>query len=145
MIKMLIESEAGSRNRNRYNEITLEHEKTSLVSQPYPYPYGFIVGTHSEDSDAVDCYLLTKDGLQAGTIVECEPIALLEQHEGEEIDHKVLAILPNQRIEITPEILKEIEDFIYAIFATSPEIHIRVGPVHPKETALRYVQEHQDT
>jgi inorganic pyrophosphatase len=143
MIRMLIEAEAGSRNKSLYNEKTLELKETRRVSQPYPYPYGFILGTSSEDSDAVDCYLITNEKLNAGVVVECEPIALLEQHEDDEIDHKVLAALPDQQMKITQELLKEIQDFIYAIFAEYPEIKIRVGPIHPREAALSHILIHR--
>jgi len=145
MIRMLIEAEAGSLDKNLYNEKTLEHRETRRLSQPYPYPYGFIIGTSSEDGDAVDCYLITKDKLEAGSIVECEPIGLLEQFEGDEIDHKVLAALPGQQVEITTELLRELQGFIYAIFAQYPEVNVRVGIIQPKEAALRHIQNHQKT
>jgi inorganic pyrophosphatase len=145
MIQMLIEAEAGSRDKNLYNEKTLELRETRHILQPYPYPYGFIIGTRAEDGDAVDCYLITKDKLKAGNIVECEPIGLLEQFEDDEIDHKVLAALPGENVESTPELLKELQDFIYGVFAHFPEIQIRVGIIHPKEAALRHIQNYQET
>ena len=144
MIQILVQVAAGSHDKNLYEEKTLEYKGTRQISYMYPYPYGFVIGTSAEDGDAVDCYLITKENLKAGMVVECEPIALLEQHEDDEIDHKVLAILPGQQVDITPELVKELQDFIYAVFAQFPDIHIRVGPVHPREAALRHIQEHRD-
>jgi inorganic pyrophosphatase len=144
MMKVLIQVEAGSRDRKLYDEKTLEYRETRQMPQPFPYPYGFIIGTSAEDGDAVDCYLITKDRLQAGTIVECEPIGLLEQHEADEIDHKVLAALPGQDVELGNELLKELQDFIYAIFAHFQEPHVRVGPILPPEAALQHIQACQD-
>lgn len=92
----------------------------------------------------MDCYIITKDKLGAGGVYECEPIGLLDQFEGDEIDHKILAQLPGQHVDITPELLKELQDFIYAIFARFPEIQVRVGPIHPKGQALRYIQGHRN-
>ena len=140
MIQVLVQVAAGSGDRKIYNERTLEFLETRRGTQPYPYPYGFIVGTSAEDGGAVDCYIITKERLEAGATAECEPIGLLEQHEGDEIDHKILAALSGQQVEITSELLKELQDFIYAIFAHAPEIHIRVGPIHARETAVRYLQ-----
>jgi hypothetical protein len=45
MIKILVQVEAGSRDKRLYNEKTLEYKGMSRISQPYPYPYGFIIGT----------------------------------------------------------------------------------------------------
>ena len=94
MIKVCIEVDAGSFEKNLYNEKTLEYRETHRVSRPYPYPYGFILGTTAEEGDNVDCYLITRDSLKPGAIVECEPIGLLEQDEDGEIDHKVLGLFP---------------------------------------------------
>jgi inorganic pyrophosphatase len=144
MIKVLIQVEAGSRDRKLYNEKTLEYRETRQMPQPFPYPYGFIIGTSAEDGDAVDCYLITKDRLKAGTIVECETIGLLEQHEGDEIDHKVLAAMPGQDVETGEELLKELQDFIYSVFAQFQDIQVHVGPILPPEAALQHIQACQD-
>jgi inorganic pyrophosphatase len=141
MIKVLIQVDGGSSERRIYNERTLEYRETRQVSQPYPYPYGFILGTRSEDGDSVDCYVITRESLQAGSIVECEPIGLLEQNEDGEIDHKVLASQPNQKAELNQELLYELRSFIYAIFSKYPDMHITVGNILPREEALRHIEE----
>lgn len=141
MIKVCIQVAAGSRDKNLYNEKTLEYQGMSRVSRPYPYPYGFIVGTRAMDGDSVDCYLITKDKLKAGSIVECEAVGLLEQDEDGEIDHQVLAAMPGQNVEPGQRLLEELRDFIYAVFAQFPEIHVRIGRLLPQEAALHHIQE----
>ena len=140
MIQMFIQVAAGSCDRNIYNERTLEYLETRPGSLPYPYPYGFIVGTSAEDGACVDCYLITRDKLAAGTTVECEPVGLLLQDEDGEIDHKILAVLPGQEIEVGQELLQELQAFIYAIFAPHPDFRVRVGPLLPREAALQHLQ-----
>jgi len=144
MIKICIEAEAGSREKNRYNEKSLEYEGTGRVSRPYPYPYGFIIGTRGADGDCVDCYLITKNIMKSGTIVECEPIGLLEQDEDGEIDHKVLAAMPGENVELNGGLLKELQDFIYTVFAEFPGVHVQVGRILPREAALDHIQGYQD-
>ena len=144
MIKVLIQVEAGSREKNLYNEKTLEYKETRHASRPYPYAYGFIIGTNAADGDCVDCYIITSNRLMSGAIVECEPIGLLEQDEDDEVDHKVLAALPGQDVGLGSELLKELQDFIHAIFAQYPEVRIRVGPIQPREAALRHIQEFRE-
>jgi inorganic pyrophosphatase len=109
-------------------------------SLPYPYPYGFIIGTSAEDGACVDCYLITSDQVTSGTIVECEPVGLLLQDEGGEIDHKVLAVLPGQDVVLGPELLQELQEFIYAIFADASDMKVRVGPLLSREAALDHLQ-----
>lgn len=144
MIKICIEVDAGSFEKNLYNEKTLEYKETRQVFQPYPYPYGFILGTTAEEGDNVDCYIITRESLKPGTIVGCEPIGLLEQDEDGEIDHKVLAVLPGQDIEIGEELLDELRDFIQAVFARYPDMVVRVGRLLPRQAALDHIQACRD-
>jgi inorganic pyrophosphatase len=142
MIKVCIQVAAGSSDVHIYNEKTLDFKRTVRISQPYPYPYGFILETTAEDGDNLDCYLITGEGVDPGAIVGCEPIGLLEQHEGEEVDHKILAALPGQRVPLSKELLQELQDFIYTVFAEFPETRVRVGPLRSREAALRHIQAH---
>jgi inorganic pyrophosphatase len=56
-------------------------------------------GTLTEEEDSVDCYLITGEPQTAGSTVQCEPVGLLEFFEGDETDHKVLAVPANSREE----------------------------------------------
>jgi inorganic pyrophosphatase len=145
MIQVMVQVEAGSCERQVHNERTLEHIGARRVSRPYPYPYGFVIGTTATDGDSVDCYVITTDRLQAGTIVECEPIGLLAQIEDGEKDHKVLAALPGQNAASGQDLLRELQDFIYAVFATPPGVTVRVGPILPREAALIHLQDSRST
>jgi inorganic pyrophosphatase len=140
MIQVCIEVAAGSCERHRYNEHTLEYLGTRWTSRPYPYPYGFIVGTRAADGDSVDCYIITNASLPAGTLVACEPIGLLEQDEDGEVDHKVLAALPGQPLALGQGLLQELRDFIYALFAQWPDVHVQVGRLLPRQAALQHIQ-----
>jgi inorganic pyrophosphatase len=140
MLKVLVQVAGGSTDRRIYNERTLEYKETRKGTLPYPYPYGFILGTRSEDGDCVDCYLITHSKLEAGSIVECEAAGLLEQHEGEEIDHKVLGVMPGEQVELSQEIEDTLRNFIYTAFAKHLEVKIAVGNILPREEALRYIE-----
>jgi len=143
MFKMMIQVEVGSSERRIYNEQTLEYKGTRRGRHPYPFAYGFIGGTSAEDGDCVDCYLLTKEKMAAGSFVECEPAGLLEQFEDDEIDHKVLAVLPGETSTVDLETQEKLRTFIKTIFADHPDINIRVGPVHSREAALNYIRKFQ--
>ena len=143
MIKVLVEAQAGSRDRGLYDEQTLVYKRTRKVNRPYPYPYGFIMGTRSEDREAIDCYIITSDPLKAGTVVECQPIGLLEQSEDEEIDNKVLATIPGQTVDLNQGLLDELRDFIYGVFRTFPDTEVRVGSILSKTRATEYINRYK--
>jgi inorganic pyrophosphatase len=142
MIQVLIQVAAGTCDRRIYNERTLEYMETRPGSEPYIYPYGFVVGTSAADGACVDCYLITSEKVRAGSIVECEPVGLLLQDEDGEIDHKVLAALPGQVVVAGPELEQELRAFIYSLFGVAA-MKVRVGPLLPREAALEYLQKSQ--
>lgn len=147
MIQVFIQAEAGSCDKHVYQEKTLTYLETRRVPQPYPYAYGFILGTNAADGGNLDCYLLAQERLQAGTIVACEPVALLVQREGDEVDDKIIAVLAGEGAlagqELPPEqmqdLLLELQAFIYAIFARFPDLELRVGPILPRQAALQTI------
>jgi inorganic pyrophosphatase len=87
LIKVFIQNEAGSNRKNYHNEKTLEYRETRLVSCPYPYPYGFILGTDAKDGCNLDVFVITQRRLTTGQILECEVIGLMEQFEDGVEDH----------------------------------------------------------
>src|SRR5207244_1823392 len=80
-VKVFIQNEAGSNRKNCHDEKTLEYRETRIVSRPYPYPYGFILGTNANDGCNLDVFVITKRSLTTGSILECEAIGLMEQFE----------------------------------------------------------------
>lgn len=152
-MKVFIENEAGSDQKNLYNEKTLEYKKTVTVSRKYPYPYGFILNTTSGDGDNLDCFIITDKELKSGQVVECEPIGLMEQIETawekskngiEEEDHNVLAILPNEKVEIDDSVKEKLREFISHVFDHLPNKKVRVGNFLDRDSALRYIKKCND-
>jgi inorganic pyrophosphatase len=141
MIRVLVQVSGGSTDRRIYNERMLEYKETRRGHHPYRYPYGFVLGTRAVDGDSLDCYIITHDDLSAGSIVECEPIGMIEQLEDDEVDHKVLAVLLGQEVELNSELVEELRTFIQSIFADYPEMHVTVGQVLSRDDALRHIEE----
>lgn len=139
VLKVFIECEAGSDKKNRYDDETLEFKSTDRVLRPYPYAYGFIIGTNGVDGECVDCFVITEDHLQAGTIVDCEISGLLEFDEDGEDDHKVIAYLPGRAVETDPRLRETLEQFMYGIFAKFPDMKVKVGDILPKQAALDHI------
>lgn len=152
-MKVFIENEADSNQKNIYNEKTLEHKKTVTVSRKYPYPYGFILDTTSGDGDNLDVFVVTDKKLKSGQVVECEPIGLMEQIETtweqskgnvDEEDHNVLAVFPNENTVIDGRVKDKLRDFVSHIFDHLPNKKVRVGDFLDKEAALQYIEKCKD-
>lgn len=140
IMKVFIENEVGSNQKNVYNEKTLEYRKTYTVSRQYPYPYGFVLDTTSGDGDNLDCFVITDKPLKQGVIVEAEPVALMEQIEDNEEDHKILAILPGELAQITEEIKRKLKEFAEHVFDHLEGKKMRIGNFYGKEAAEKHVE-----
>jgi inorganic pyrophosphatase len=144
LVQVLIENEAGSSDKNTFDERTLQFLHRARVSRAYPYPYGFVLGTRGGDGDAVDCFVLTKAPLRSGAVVACEPLGLLEQIEDGEIDHKVLAALAGETAALDAAVVTAVTDFITGVFAHIPGKRMTIGRLLPRADAEAYLQRCRD-
>jgi len=138
-MKVFIENEAGSDQKNLYNEKTLEYKKTVTVSRKYPFPYGFILETTSGDGDNLDCFVITKQKLKSGQIVECEPVGMMEQIEDGKEDNNILAKLEREDVIIDVAIKDTLTEFVSHVFDHRPGKVVKVGRFLSKEDAEKYI------
>jgi inorganic pyrophosphatase len=87
----------------------------------------------------LDCFLLTRKDIPSGTLVEAEPIGLLEQIEDGKEDHNILAVQPGEHFELTPEVEAQLRDFVLNVFADVPGKRIAVGRLLDKAAALSLI------
>jgi len=144
MIRVVIQAEAGSPEKMRYDEKALRPIEVGRVSRPYPYPYGFVVATTAADGDNADCYIVGDNDLKVGSIVDCDVVGLLVQNESGELDHKVLAVVAGQKAVLPDGVFEMLEEFIYAVFSEYPDCAVSVGPIRSRDVAVQYVRECQD-
>jgi inorganic pyrophosphatase len=142
-MQVFIENEAGSREKRTFDERSLQHLKTATVSAPYPFPYGFVLGTVSGDGDAVDCFVLTSRPLASGSTVACTAVGLLEQVEDGETDHKVVAVPEGEPETVTPPQEAALRAFVGAVFAHVPGKTMTVGRLLGRNAAEDYVRQCQ--
>ncbi len=142
-MRVFIENEAGSRRKNTYDESTLQFLSSVDVSAAYPFPYGFVIGTRSEDGDAVDCFVITDQKLAAGSTVDCEAFGLLEQIEDNEIDHKILAVPAGTKpaADADAAMLATLREFATNVFAHIPGKHLKLGQLLGRDAAETYLAE----
>lgn len=68
------------------------------TAMQYPFNYGFVPGTLSEDGDPLDVLVLSEHTVQTGVVIPSRVIGVLEMEDEEGIDAKVLAV-PTQKVD----------------------------------------------
>jgi len=139
-LRVFIQNETGSDVKNRHNEKTLQFLRSERVSRTYPFPYGFIIGTTASDGLNLDCFVITERALKTGEIVDCEPIALMEQIEDGKEDHNVLARLRDESPGVTPAIESVLTDFVQHVFDHVDGKQISAGRFLGVESARTHIR-----
>lgn len=141
-IEVFIENEAGKAIKNIYDEKTLKWIESRTVSKPYPFPYGFVLGTTAPDGDNVDCFVVTSIALRQGQRIKCTPIGLMEQIEDGRVDHNVLAILPGSIETLGGATKTRLRKFVAHVFEHIPGKQIKTGAFLSAAAAIEYVRKH---
>jgi inorganic pyrophosphatase len=126
-IRVFIQNEAGSNQKNYHDEKRLLWQRAVNVSMAYPFPYGFVLETSADDGDNVDCFVITDMALRTGQVVECEVIGLMEQFEDGQVDHNVLARLPGSQATVDEAVRGRLKEFVTSVFSHIPDKHLVVG------------------
>ncbi len=92
-LKGYIEMVTGSRVKRVFNEEEgkLKVTRKTALPLPYPFNYGFINGTLSEDGDPLDVFVIGSN-IKLGDTIDIEPIGLLYVEDDKGIDNKIIAI-----------------------------------------------------
>ena len=143
-MKVFIQNEAGSFDKNFYDEKTLTFTGTARVSRAYPLPYGFILNTTGDDGLNVDCFVLTKTSLHTGQIVECDPVGLMEQIEDGKEDHNVLAVVRGEEERLDSMTKQKLIEFVSHVFDHVAGKTILAGDFRGRGSAMDYIRRHED-
>lgn len=139
-MRVLIENEAGSRCKNTYDEDTLQHVSAAEVSAAYPFAYGFVIGTKAGDGDAADCFVISARKLSSGEQLDCVPLALLEQIEDGDTDHKLIAAPAGETVAIDDGVVSAIRHFAANVFKHVPGKKMEIGRLLDSAAARAYLQ-----
>jgi inorganic pyrophosphatase len=144
LLKVFVENQAGFYVKHLYDEKKLKLQGTLRVSRKYPFPYGFVLDTSAEDGDNVDCFVLTRQRLRSGAIVECEPVGLMEQIEDDEVDHKVFAVLPGEEWKLDVTTKRTLVEFANHVFDHVPGKTMKVGEFRDRRAAIEFVRQRSE-
>lgn len=156
-VNAVIEIPAGTSDKREYDPATRSFpidERNGVPRRirflPYPANYGFIPGTLMDtarggDGDALDVFVLCP-ALPSGTVLEIEPIGIIELIDDNERDDKLVA-LPVDRTLLTMDVdeIRELPKGVEDILTTwlthyDPEDSARVVGVKGREAAMEAVR-----
>jgi len=110
-INVVIDIPKGSCNKYEYNEKDGYFQLDRTLYSPlfYPFEYGFIPQTESEDGDSLDVILLSSFPTFPGCVIKARPIGVLLMEDENGIDNKIIAA-PNEKVDPRFKEIKEIKD-----------------------------------
>ena len=110
-INVVIDVPRGGNNKYEYSEDKgyFELDRVNYMPMFYPFDYGFVPQTHSEDGDALDVLLLTTYPTFPGCVIKARPIGMLLMRDEAGVDNKILAV-PIEKIDPRFKEIRDIDD-----------------------------------
>ena len=116
IVNAFIEIPMGSNIKYEYDEEeeVLKVDRILYTSMFYPFNYGFIPGTMSEDGDPLDILVISNYPFSPGTVVEARPVGLIYMTDEEGVDKKIIAV-PKDKVDPSFSNIKDVTDIPDAI------------------------------
>ena len=110
-INVIVEIPKGSNNKYEIDEETgaICLDRTLYGPQVFPFEYGFIPQTKSEDGDPLDIVLLATRSTFSGCVVKSRPIGIIFMEDEAGVDNKIIAV-PVDKIDPRFKEIKEASD-----------------------------------
>ena len=146
-LNIFIENPKGSSNKYELDKesgkIMLDRALYSSVF--WPFEYGFIENTLSEDGDPLDAVVLVNESTFPGCVIPCKIIGMLDMEDESGIDYKIIAV-PDDKIDprfkhinsmddLTEHQKKEIQEFFETYKRLEPNKWVKVVGFKSKEEA----------
>lgn len=151
-INVFIENPKGSTNKyeldKETNKITLDRVLYSPVH--WPFEYGFIDGTLSDDGDPLDVAVLVEHPTFPGCVIPCKVIGMLNMEDESGLDYKIIAV-PDDKIDpafkeinniddLTEYQRKVIQEFFETYKRLEPNKWVKITGFEPKEIAESIIE-----
>lgn len=135
-MKVFIEQTCEENKKNVFDKKTGEYLKTVDFQLTYPYAYGYIMDTLASDGDELDCYIITDQKFTHSSVIECEPIGMVEYFEDGQEDHKMFVVPKGEIGVVTDEVKKKLLEFDARYFEGQSSKNTKVGEFLGKKDAL---------
>lgn len=151
-IDICIENPKGTSNKYELNKETgkIMLDRALYSSVFWPFEYGFIEGTLSEDGDPLDAVVLVNEPTFPGCVIPSKIIGMLDMEDESGIDYKIIAV-PDDKIDprfkhinsvddLTEHQKKEIQEFFETYKRLEPNKWVKVVGFKSKEEAEAIIE-----
>lgn len=125
-------------------------DRFSYSAMAFPFNYGFVPHTKSEDGDPLDVVVVSTYSVSCGTVIPARPIGMLEMEDESGIDTKIICV-PVQKVDPFKSTVKNINDldkgtldmikhFFEHYKELEPDKWVKVKDFLPKEKALEEIK-----
>ena len=123
--QVIVETPRGSRNKYKFDEQTgrIKLSKVMPEGMMFPYDFGFLPNTQSEDGDPLDVLILNDEPTFPGCQIDCRLIGVIKanrkEKEKETRNDRLIAVAASSVLyagvediaDLEPVVLKQVEDF----------------------------------
>ncbi|HPC30569.1 MAG TPA: inorganic diphosphatase [Candidatus Paceibacterota bacterium] len=151
-INVFIENPKGSINKYEFDKETNQIKLDRVLYSPvyWPFEYGFIENTLSEDGDPLDVVVLAEHATFPGCVVPCKVIGMLNMEDEGGVDYKILAV-PDDKIDpsfqeinslddLTEYQKKVIQEFFETYKRLEPNKWVKITGFESKEVAEQLIE-----
>lgn len=131
-INVFVEIPQGSQIKYELNKESgvLEVDRFLYTSTYYPFNYGFVPNTLTDDGDPIDVLVVSSLAVYPGSIIPAKPIGILEMEDEAGIDWKIIAV-PKEKID--PEYgkindISELSDYLKSKIKHFFEVYKQLEP-----------------
>ena len=110
-VNVVIDIPKGARNKFEYDQERGYFKLDRALYSPlfFPFEYGFIPQTYSEDGDSLDVILLATHPTFSGCVIKARPIGILLMKDEKGTDNKIIAV-PVDKVDPRFKEIKDISD-----------------------------------
>lgn len=147
-INAVIEIPRGSSNKYEYDKELGVFRLDRPMYSPlfYPFDYGWVPETLSQDGDALDVLVIGSHPTFPGCVVTCRPLGVLMMRDDKGPDEKILARVSHdpryhgvRRLShVAEHVLREIEHF-FQVYKTLEEKEVEIGEWRDVEAARELI------
>ncbi|ABW00869.1 inorganic diphosphatase [Caldivirga maquilingensis] len=108
---VVVEIPAGSNVKYEFDSASgvFIVDRVLYTAMSYPFNYGFIPGTLTEDGDPLDAVVISSASFLPGTIVDVRPVGALNMEDEKGLDYKLITV-PLSRVDPRFSMIKDIKD-----------------------------------
>lgn len=152
-VNVIVEIPLGSRVKYEYDKDMqiVVADRFLFTAFTYPFNYGFIPQTWSEDEDPLDIVVLSSEPISTGVMVQCRVIGVLATEDEDGTDAKLIAV-PRKEVDPLytnthdvsdlPDSLKNMISHFYENYKSiEPGKWVKVTALLSRPDAIKIVEE----